>query len=102
MPEPLSDVMLKACQPAATAPANFLPLSSAKPRFLGVWHSPQCASASAIYAPLFHSGLRSGLGAKRASALNSVDQNTISQRWLNGKANVLSGAAACTAGRLKR
>src|ERR1700693_2154561 len=102
MPEPLSEVMSKACQSAVTAPANFLPLSKAKARLLGVWHSPQWASASAIYAPLFHSGLRSVLGAKRASALNSVDQNTISQRWLNGNASVLPGAVACTAGRLKR
>jgi hypothetical protein len=32
MPEPLSEVMLKECQPAAIAPANFLPLSSAEER----------------------------------------------------------------------
>src|ERR1700739_1474660 len=55
-PVALSEEMLKARQPAVSAPANFLRLSSANARFRGVWHSPQWASASARYAPLFHSG----------------------------------------------
>src|SRR6476620_12175786 len=102
MPVALSEVMLKACQPAATAPANFLRLSSAKARLRGVWHSPQCAKASARYAPRFHSGLFEVSGAKRVSGLNTADQNIIAQRWLNGNDSVFSGALARTAGRLNR
>jgi len=47
MPVALSELMLKARQPAVSAPPNFLRLSTANARFLGVWHSPQCARASA-------------------------------------------------------
>src|SRR5258707_7770127 len=102
MPVVLSELMLKARQPAVTAPANFLRLSSANARFRGVWHSPQCASASARYAPRFHSGLFDVSGANRVSGLNSADQKPIAQRWLNGNVSVFSGAAARTGGRLNR
>src|SRR3569623_2015168 len=101
-PVALSEEMLKARQPAVMAPANFLRLSSAKPRLRGVWHSPQCASASARYAPLFHSGLFDVSGANRVSGLNTADQNIIAQRWLNGNESVLSGALPRTAGWLDR
>src|SRR5215470_11198812 len=102
MPVFLSEEMFKARQPAVTAPANFLRLSSAKARLRGVWHSPQCAKASTRYAPRFHSGLFDVSGAKRVSGLNTVDQNSIAQRWLNGNESVFSGAAARTGGRLNR
>jgi hypothetical protein len=36
MPDPLSDVILKAYQPAVTAPLNLFLLSSAKAKFRGV------------------------------------------------------------------
>src|SRR5271154_5224761 len=101
-PVALSELILNARQPAVIAPANFRRLSSAKARFRGVWHSPQWASASARYAPLFHSGLFDVSGSNLVSGLNSADQNIIPQRWLNGNASVLAGAAACTAGRLNR
>src|SRR3954465_14885846 len=91
-PVALSEEMLKARQPAVTAPANFLRLSSAKARLRGVWHSPQCASASTRYAPRFHSGLFDVSGVKRVSGLNTADQNSIAQRWLNGNESVFSGA----------
>src|SRR3954447_24252729 len=101
-PVALSDEILKARQPAVIAPANFLRLSSAKPRLRGVWHSPQCASASTRYAPRFHSGLFDVSGAKRVSGLNTADQTIMAQRWLNGNDSVFSGGFARTAGRLNR
>src|SRR4051794_4042284 len=101
-PVALSEEMLKARQPAVSAPPNFLRLLSANARFRGVWHSPQCASASARYAPLFHSGLFDVSGSKRVSGLNSADQKIIAQRWLNGNVSVLAGGAARTGARLNR
>src|SRR5262249_41765284 len=99
---PLSELILKAYHPPATAPRNLFLLSSAKAKLRGVWHSPQCASASAIYAPLFHSGLCAVLGSNRRFSLKNADQKAISQRWLNGKASVFSTGAVCTAGKLNK
>ena len=48
----------------------------------------------------FHSGLFEVSGAKRVSGLNTADQNSIAQRWLNGNDSVFSGAFARTGGRL--
>src|SRR5258707_14328023 len=79
----LSELMLNARQPAVTAPANFLRLSSAKARLRGVWQSPQWASASTRYAPLFHSALFELSGANRGPGLNTSDPNTMAHRSLN-------------------
>src|SRR5450631_1057398 len=102
MPVVLSELILKARHPAVSAPTNFLRLLSANARFRGVWHSPQWASASARYAPLFHSGLFEVSGSNRVSGLNSSDQKAIAQRWLNGNISVLGGGTARTGARLNR
>src|SRR3981081_1039449 len=94
--------MLKARQPAVTAPANLLRLFNANARFRPVWHSPQCASASTRYAPLFHSAVFVVLGSKRVSGLKKADQNRIAHRWLNGNASVFGGGTVFTGARLNR
>src|SRR6478736_9915965 len=94
--------MLNARQPAVTAPLNLLRLLSAKARLRGVWHSPQCASASLRYAPRFHSALRALFGSKRRSALKSAAQMPSAQRWLKGNDSELLLAGACTGARLNK
>src|SRR5258708_34721355 len=94
--------MLKARQPAVTAPANFLRLFSANARFRGVWHSPQCAIASARQAPLFHSGLFEPSGSKRLSVLHSADQRIMAQRWLKGSVREIAATDARAGGNLNQ
>ena len=43
-----------------------------------------------------------GVRRKTPSGLNTADQNSIGQRWLNGNDSVFAGAGARTGGRLNR
>ncbi len=95
MPVALSELMLKARQPAVERACEFLPVvererqiarrvafAAMRQRF------GEIGAADSIPAVFEISG------SKRVSGLNSADQKIMAQRWLNGKISVLAGGAA--------